>query len=72
VDEVIIATEKLERTVVFEGTTAKASSGVPISRFIRNLAESGLGGLEFAEGIPGTLGGAVTVTHNLTISAGLF
>ncbi|MEW5806438.1 MAG: UDP-N-acetylmuramate dehydrogenase [Acidobacteriota bacterium] len=58
-EDVVIATDTLERTVRTEGNFVRASSGLSISRLIRSLAESGLGGLEFAEGIPGSLGGAV-------------
>ncbi len=57
-DDIIIATESLSRKIDVAENIIRASSGVPISRLIRNCAESGLGGLEFAEGIPGTIGGA--------------
>ena len=45
--------------VRFDGTSAKAQAGVKVSRLASLAAEQGLGGLEFAEGIPGSLGGAV-------------
>lgn len=39
--------------------TLHAASGVPISRLARQAARQGLSGLEWAAGIPGTVGGAV-------------
>lgn len=42
-----------------KGTKVKALSGTRMSELARRAAEHGLSGLEFAEGIPGTLGGAV-------------
>lgn len=44
-----------------QGTVLKADSGVPLSRLAIAALETGLTGLEFAHGIPGTLGGAVTM-----------
>jgi UDP-N-acetylmuramate dehydrogenase len=43
------------------GEVISAEAGVLISRLSRTALEHGLSGLEFAEGIPGTLGGAVTM-----------
>jgi UDP-N-acetylmuramate dehydrogenase len=37
----------------------RAASGVPLSSLARQAARRGLGGLEWAVGIPGTLGGAI-------------
>lgn len=39
----------------------EAQSGILLSRLAKIALENGLSGLEFAEGIPGTLGGAVTM-----------
>ncbi|MDH4229882.1 MAG: UDP-N-acetylmuramate dehydrogenase [Nitrospirota bacterium] len=39
--------------------TLVAESGVPFPRLVRDAARRGLTGLEFAAGIPGTVGGAV-------------
>lgn len=39
----------------------KADAGILISKLSKIALEHGLSGLEFAEGIPGTLGGAVTM-----------
>lgn len=44
---------------VFDGDTCRADSGVLLSRLAVNAQKKGLSGLEFAYGIPGTLGGAV-------------
>ena len=43
------------------GEEIAAQSGILLSRLSRIALENGLAGLEFAEGIPGTLGGAVTM-----------
>lgn len=44
-----------------EGSTfiVRAESGVPFASLARNLAREGYGGVEWAAGVPGTLGGAV-------------
>jgi len=42
-----------------EKRVVMAGAGVPISRLLNWLEEQGLGGLEFLEGIPGTIGGAL-------------
>lgn len=44
-----------------EGECIAAQSGILLSHLSRIALEHGLTGLEFAEGIPGTLGGAVTM-----------
>jgi len=43
------------------GESISAEAGILISRLSRIALDHGLAGLEFAEGIPGTLGGAVTM-----------
>ncbi len=43
------------------GTALRAESGVTLSRLAAFAAAHGLAGLEFAHGIPGTLGGAVSM-----------
>ena len=45
--------------VEFNGIEVKAQAGIKVSRLAAMAADQGLGGLEFAEGIPGSLGGAV-------------
>lgn len=57
---VILSTEGLNEISV-EGEEIRASAGVLLSRLARTAAGAGLAGLEFAAGIPGTLGGAVVM-----------
>jgi len=47
------------RTLAFEGTRVRAGAAVQLGRLARETAARGLAGLEHAEGIPGTVGGAV-------------
>lgn len=57
-DGIVIFTSELTRINV-EGNTVHAECGVPLT-FLSGIAQkNGLGGFEFAYGIPGTLGGAV-------------
>lgn len=44
-----------------ENVLVKAKSGIMLSKLSLIMAENGLSGFEFASGIPGTLGGAVTM-----------
>lgn len=44
-----------------EGTKVKAQAGVRLAKLAQALCEESLQGFEFASGIPGTLGGAVTM-----------
>lgn len=44
-----------------EENQVRAQAGVMLSRFSREVALKGLSGLEFASGIPGTLGGAIAM-----------
>ncbi len=46
---------------VFDGETVSAGCGIKIHELINKAAEESLGGLEFLAGIPGTLGGALTM-----------
>lgn len=48
-------------TLTLKGTVIEAESGVLLSRLAVFAREHGLTGLEFAHGIPGSLGGAVTM-----------
>ncbi len=56
----IISTCRLTScNIVRENRLVKAEAGIKMTDFCQQLAEAGLGGLEFASGIPGTLGGAI-------------
>ncbi len=59
-DRLVIATASLQHLAV-DGTegTAAAGAGVRLARLAVAAADHGLGGLVFAHGIPGTVGGAV-------------
>ena len=50
-----VATENLEQT----GDTVRAGAGLSFDGLIERTLDMGLTGLEFASGIPGTLGGAL-------------
>ncbi len=55
----VVATRGIKHGPTFEGDRARAGCGVMVKRLVRACVERGLGGLEFAEGIPGTVGGTV-------------
>lgn len=67
----LVADEGIERFVVktvpgleecrLQGQEISAGSGVPLARLAVFARDRGLSGLEFAHGIPGSLGGAVTM-----------
>ena len=57
---VVIATSGL-KDLRFNGTDARAEAGVSLPGLVRQAINRGLGGLEFAAGIPGSIGGAVTM-----------
>ncbi len=44
-----------------DGLTVRARAGLWVPRLVRNLAAAGLSGLEHAAGIPGSVGGLVTM-----------
>ncbi|MBR4768302.1 MAG: UDP-N-acetylmuramate dehydrogenase, partial [Lachnospiraceae bacterium] len=49
------------RSIVIEGNVLTASSGALLSEAAREAYLSGLSGLEFASGIPGTVGGGIVM-----------
>lgn len=59
-DGVVISTLKL-RKIKLSGNILEAESGVRISEIIRTACENSLGGIEFATGIPATVGGLVAM-----------
>ncbi|MEE0511336.1 MAG: UDP-N-acetylmuramate dehydrogenase [Peptococcaceae bacterium] len=54
---VVISTERLQHLTV-DGTVVTASAGLSLINVSKACAELGLSGLEFASGIPGSIGGA--------------
>ena len=58
-DGVVIALGHNFAKITVDGETITAQSGALLSKIANVAAENGLGGFEFAAGIPGSLGGAV-------------
>lgn len=58
-DLFIISTEKLTKMFLLDRETIYAEAGVPLAKLAGFAHQNGLSGLEFASGIPGTLGGGV-------------
>ena len=55
----VLLTERALSEISFDGDIVSCGAGVSLMRLCRECAERGLAGLEFAYGIPGTVGGAV-------------
>ena len=55
----VIKTTSMEPEIKIDGTTITCSAGTPLSKLCITALEHSLTGLEFAYGIPGTVGGAV-------------
>ena len=55
----VVTTSGLTAEPVRRGETVRAEAGVLLPRLVRVMATLGLGGFEFLEGIPGSVGGAV-------------
>lgn len=58
---IVIKLSRLQRITDLGETEMEADGGVSLSRLSRHSFERGLGGLEFASGIPGSVGGAVVM-----------
>ena len=56
---IIIRSKLMNYSVSLEGNTIEAGSGVPLALAVNLAAQNGLSGMEWATGIPGTVGGAV-------------
>lgn len=56
---VIKTRESLNRLELMDPTHIRAESGVSMARLAQFAAQNGLSGLEFAQGIPGTVGGGI-------------
>ena len=57
----VICIGKNMRTIIREGNMITAQAGAMLGSVAVEAAEAGLSGLEFASGIPGTVGGGVTM-----------
>ena len=55
----VVKTDKAFTDIIFDDDAVYCGAGVTLARMCRNCAEHGLSGLEFAYGIPGSVGGAV-------------
>lgn len=60
-DGVILQMFRNYNEIIVEGNQIRAQAGALLSKIAGRALEEGLGGFEFAAGIPGTLGGAVTM-----------
>ena len=58
---VVIEMVSKKEEIVITGETLRVGAGVMLSKTANAAAEAGLTGMEFAGGIPGTLGGAVVM-----------
>ena len=55
----VVSTLKLQRMFLLDENTIYAEAGTPLSRLAGFALDNSLSGLEFASGIPGTVGGGV-------------
>lgn len=55
----VVMTKRMSTLIVSDNGMIRCSAGVMLPAVARRAAECGLSGLEFASGIPGTVGGAV-------------
>ncbi len=58
-DGIVIITERLDKIELIAEDTVKCSAGVSLMKLCRFCLENSLSGLEFAFGIPGSVGGAL-------------
>ncbi|MEE9291312.1 MAG: UDP-N-acetylmuramate dehydrogenase [Acidobacteriota bacterium] len=56
---VVIASEGLDAEPLIEREIVRVGAGFSVPKLVKRLARAGLSGLEFAEGIPGSVGGCV-------------
>jgi UDP-N-acetylmuramate dehydrogenase len=56
---VVIAAEALAAEPQIAGETVRVGAGYHLPRLVQRLQKAGLAGLEFAEGIPGSVGGSI-------------
>ena len=55
----VILTRGIKHGPIIEGTRVRAGCGVVVKKLVLKCVQAGLAGLEFAEGIPGTVGGTL-------------
>jgi UDP-N-acetylmuramate dehydrogenase len=55
----VVSCERLAGVALLAGAVARVGAGLGLPRLAQRLQKAGLAGLEFAEGIPGSVGGAV-------------
>ena len=67
---VVIASEDLNAEPQIEKERVRVGAGVSVPRLVKKTAAAGLSGIEFAEGIPGSVGGCVRM--NAGWHAGMF
>jgi UDP-N-acetylmuramate dehydrogenase len=70
-EDEIVCTRSLQRILRTDGNILTADSGYPMAQLAYQSASRGLSGLEFAVGIPGSIGGVVRMNagaHGHTIS----
>lgn len=70
-DEVVVCTKQLERRFEVDSPFVTVDAGYPMAQLAYQTAAKGLAGLEFAVGIPGSIGGVVRMNagaHQHTIS----
>ena len=60
-DAVVIATGEMKEVRLEDGTALVADAGVSLARLATEALQAGLTGLEFAHGIPGSVGGGVVM-----------
>jgi UDP-N-acetylmuramate dehydrogenase len=58
---VVVKLSRLNRIRAIDATRIEAEAGVLLPRLARAAAKAGLSGLEFAVGIPGTVGGSIVM-----------
>lgn len=61
IDGVVVCVGKKAAQITVEGSKIKVQAGAMLSALAIKAAEEGLSGLEFAAGIPGSVGGAVAM-----------
>jgi len=69
--EAIVCTKQLERIVRIVENSVTVDAGYPVAQLAYQIASKGLSGLEFAVGIPGSIGGVVRMNagaHQHTVS----